>query len=74
MDRAYTAYIEEPDNNTPVGGCGCDLDGTQLFIDAESIGTCWLTPGDPSPAGRCTGCGSLVYVEDSEGYLKCPLP
>lgn len=27
------------------------------------IGTCALTPGDPSPVGRCPQCDSLAYLD-----------
>jgi hypothetical protein len=61
---AYTAVIDLPlgvDESTPVTGCGC----VGLTIkDMEPIGECWLTPGDPSPVGRCPECGGLVYLID----------
>jgi len=41
--------------------CGsCDWKGKAAFVDP--IEHAVLTPGDPSPAGRCPECGSLAYV------------
>jgi hypothetical protein len=56
----YKVLIDAPADDTPVDCDGCDWTG--VFVDLEEIGDCSLTPGDPSPAGRCPGCGSLAYV------------
>lgn len=56
----YYAEIEE-DNDTPVR-CACDWRGT--FADVAEIDECALTPGDPSPIGRCPECDELVYVKE----------
>lgn len=39
----------------------CDWKGTADLL--EDIDECCLTPGDPSPAGRCPECDSLAYVD-----------
>lgn len=59
----YTVEIDHAHPpETPVGGCGCDGPNRTLAEVAE-IGDCSLTPGDPSPAGRCPDCDGLVYVD-----------
>lgn len=43
----------------------CECDGCEWVGTADElqeIGECSLTPGDPSPAGRCPDCGTLAYV------------
>jgi hypothetical protein len=62
----YTVEMEEPPDDTPCECGGCNWTGT--FAEVDEIGECSLTPGDPSPCGRCptADCGSLVYpIEDS---------
>lgn len=44
-----------------VCGGGCGWHGTAQWLD--EIEDCSLTPGDPSPAGRCPRCGSLAYLD-----------
>lgn len=39
---------------------GCRWKGVASELD--EIGSAILTPGDPSPAGRCPICGTLAYV------------
>lgn len=58
----YKVLIEEPDPATPCECSGCGWTGT--FAECAEIEDCSLTPGDPSPAGRCSNpnCNSLVYV------------
>lgn len=42
-------------------GCeNCEWKGTADQLVA--IGDCSLTPGHPSPAGRCPVCDQLAYV------------
>jgi len=60
-NHSYKAGIEiEPE--TPCQCGGCDWAGPQSEL--EDIGDALLTPGDPSPAGRCPieDCQSLAYV------------
>lgn len=44
----------------------CDWKGTADLL--EDIDECSLTPGDPSPAGRCPECDSLAYVDQPDKY------
>jgi len=37
-------------------------------LDLVEIRDCVLTPGDPSPAGRCPDCEALAYLDDSEAH------
>jgi hypothetical protein len=40
---------------------GCEWKGTAAqLVDIED---CGLTPGDPSPAGRCPECNALAYLD-----------
>lgn len=56
----YTATVDAPPGATP---CACgDCDWSGPFSALAAIGDCALTPGDPSPAGRCPACGTLAYV------------
>lgn len=59
---AYRAEVEEPDPGTPAKCGGCDWIGTAF--DTTDIEECTLTPGDPSPVGRCPDpeCGALAYI------------
>jgi hypothetical protein len=45
--------------------CECGWKGWTEHVLA--IDGCSLTPGDPSPVGRCPKCDCLVYVEKQEG-------
>lgn len=57
----YTAAIDAPDDAT---SCSCgDCDWAGRFSDLAPIGDCMLTPGDPSPAGRCPECDTLAYID-----------
>lgn len=61
---SYKALIDEPPAETPCkcgGGCGW----VGAFSALAEIGDCSLTPGDPSPAGRCPECESLAYVKET---------
>ena len=56
----YKVLIDAPSDDAP---CHCDdCDWTGTFSALHSIEECTLTPGDPSPAGRCPVCGVLAYV------------
>lgn len=53
-------------NVTDIGEtpCRCDKCGWRGAAAAlGDIGSCKLTPGDPSPAGRCPECASLAYPD-----------
>jgi hypothetical protein len=41
--------------------CGCGWTGSAE--DVANIQSCALTPGDPSPVGRCPDCDALVYLD-----------
>ena len=41
--------------------CGCGWTGTAEKV--ANIKSCALTPGDPSPVGRCPDCDVLVYLD-----------
>jgi hypothetical protein len=70
---AYQAEIEDSlPRETPVNGCGCDWPGT--LGQVEPIRDCCLTPGDPSPAGRCPQCLGLVYVDTENTRLMDAAP
>lgn len=56
----YTAIVEEPDDTTPVWGCGCQQEGL-ILRHCLPVEEAVLTPGDPSPCGRCPTCQGLVY-------------
>lgn len=61
----YKVLIDEPAPETP---CECS-DGCQgpiPYSALSEIGDCSLTPGDPSPAGRCPECESLAYIVKAE--------
>jgi len=58
----YAATVFDMDNDTPVSCGSCEWGGTASEL--LEIGDAILTPGDPSPAGRCPECESLAYVED----------
>ena len=60
---AYRAELDHLDDATP---CKCgDCGATWPYDQLAQIGDCSLTPGDPSPAGRCTDprCDSLTYPD-----------
>lgn len=60
----YTATIEGVADDTP---CQCDDCGTiGQFSELDLVEDAVLTPGHPSPAGRCPLCGSLAYVIEPE--------
>jgi hypothetical protein len=45
--------------------CACSNCSWKGFLrQLVKIGDCVLTPGDPSPAGRCPKCDSLAYVDE----------
>jgi hypothetical protein len=68
----YTAIIEAPAADTLCECGGCDWIGR--FRELVAIGDAFLTPGDPSPAGRCPYCEALAYVFPDESALIDPPP
>ena len=61
--EAYTAEIDPCDPDMLCDGCGCD---PRPFKELIPIEHAVLTPGDPSPAGRCPECDGLVYPMEPE--------
>lgn len=59
--EAYTV-VEVEDLGDASSHCGnCDWKGRAN--ETGNIGKCCLTPGDPSPVGRCPSCDALAYVD-----------
>ena len=59
----YEATIAFCDPKKPLK-CRCDgCSWTGLTTALKEIGDCYLTPGDPSPAGRCPKCESVAYID-----------
>lgn len=61
--QTYTVEIDDSgdwDGDTPVIGSG--ISGLTVLMVAPIEG-CVLTPGDPSPIGRCPHTGELVYLD-----------
>ena len=58
---AYYAIIDEPEPNSLWSCSNCGQ--TSTYEELDDIEECILTPGDPSPAGRCPNedCGALCY-------------
>lgn len=61
--ETYRAEIDAPDPETLCGGCGCQ---PRPFKELANIEGCSLTPGHPSPAGRCPVCDGLCYPVEEE--------
>lgn len=67
MERSYTV-AEVWIRDEARCECGnCEWQGRA--DETEEIGDCALTPGDPSPAGRCPECQALVYPMEGEKVL-----
>jgi len=67
--QTYSAEIDVDDE--AAASCGCGWNGTAARL--APIDGCALTPGDPSPAGRCPDCDSLAYLvrrDDTAGALR----
>jgi hypothetical protein len=62
----YQAQIQGLDDDTQITCDNCDWSGK--FSELGEIGDAILTPGDPSPAGRCGNedCQCRVYVDEQE--------
>ena len=57
--QSYSAEIDiEDDAAVSCGSCSWKAKAHELV----PIDGCALTPGDPSPAGRCPECDALAYV------------
>lgn len=50
--------------------CKCDCGWHGPFEELVEIGACSLTPGDPSPAGRCPECDALAYLTRPMDYAR----
>lgn len=66
MGYDYKVEIDRPADKTLCDCSDCAWQG--YFSALQGIEDCSLTPGDPSPAGRCPECDSLAYVTE-----ECPL-
>lgn len=58
----YKVLIDKPADDTRCKCSACEWTGA--FSALADIGDCSLTPGDPSPAGRCPECSTLAYIEN----------
>jgi hypothetical protein len=71
----YKVEAEEPEENHP---CHCDCGWSGVYKDLQEVRSCCLTPGDPSPTGRCPDCNQLAYPStplwgsDEGGALTSP--
>ena len=59
-------FVDEVDDmgNTPCSCGSCEWTGTASEV--TEVEGCALTPGHPSPVGRCPECDSLAYVDRDE--------
>ena len=65
----YEAEVDHSaDDEAPVGCGSCAWHGR--YDQTVAIGLCSLTPGDPSPSGRCPECDSLCYLDAVEEKNK----
>lgn len=55
----YIAEVEEPRADTPCSCDGCHWRGPYSAL--AEVEQAVLSPGDPSPAGRCPECDTLAY-------------
>ncbi|MCM3583816.1 hypothetical protein M3795_25425 [Ralstonia pickettii] len=57
----YRAIVDHVEDRQPscCGNCGW----VGVAADTAEIDECSLTPGDPSPVGRCPECDSIAYVK-----------
>lgn len=62
--NSYTVAEVEDRGSWPVACEDCGWEGAAG--DVEDIGKCALTPGDPSPVGRCPECGTICYVQHTK--------
>jgi hypothetical protein len=60
--RVQIDFMSDPETTAvKCGDCGWEGMASQL----DGIVSCSLTPGHPSPAGRCPECESLAYVMEA---------
>ncbi|MEX3929783.1 hypothetical protein AB4Y36_38230 [Paraburkholderia sp. BR10936] len=59
--HAYTAEIDYVKDDAPCHCGDCAWHGTAA--QTCDIEDCMLTPGDPSPVGRCPDCDALAYLD-----------
>lgn len=65
-DADYLASIDHRAENY---NCTCgDCDWSGDVDELDIIEGCSLTPGDPSPAGRCPECGTLAYPDEERDH------
>ena len=65
----YEAEVDHSADDEASVGCGsCAWHGR--YDQTVAIGLCSLTPGDPSPSGRCPECDSLCYLDAVEEKNK----
>lgn len=70
--QAVTDFWRKPPSETPCTCSNCEWSG--MGDDLDEIEDCSLTPGDPSPAGRCPDCCSLAYVDTPETRARDAAP
>jgi hypothetical protein len=71
-DRFFT-YTASIDGIADDARCHCDdCDWKGVFSDLKDIDDCSLTPGDPSPAGRCPECDTMAYIVKPEEERATP--
>ena len=79
MSRQYDYVVEIslPDDAAKLP-CKCGSCGWRgMASDVLEIEECNLTPGDPSPVGRCPSaeeCGSLVYLDREQDRARDTAP
>lgn len=57
--HSYRAIMAEQFAEEP---CRCTSCGWQgLYLETAPIVECKLSPGEPSPVGRCPNCEGLIY-------------
>ncbi len=69
----YQVDIDDHDLSGQPCKCeACDWQG--VADELADIGDCSLTPGDPSPAGRCPVCDTLAYLSRPIDYARAAGP
>lgn len=68
--KSYRVDEVEDMGISPCSCSNCNWAGPAQ--DAQEIGSCALTPGDPSPVGRCPECDCLAYIakENPQYWVK----
>lgn len=70
-DDPATSYVAVLDPLDPVMPCACgNCDWKGALAQLGPVGDCCLTPGDPSPAGRCPECEALSYPDPLAGRAR----